>query len=192
MTWIQTFTGKRFDLLNPQPEMVCTEDIAHHLSLLNRFTGATRFPYSVAQHSVLMSHIVPPELAKAALLHDAHEAYVGDVSAPLKGAMAEASYVHHATQSPYGWINSMAYWTVQSAFGCSVSDDERGVVKRADLAMLQAERRALLGEPPEDWGLEVEAAEVEVVDWLCWRQAKRAFLERAEELGVRAMQGGAG
>ena len=62
--WIQTYTGKAFDLLNPTPEMVEVTDIAHHLALINRFTGATAVPYSVAQHSVLVSQVVPPGMSQ--------------------------------------------------------------------------------------------------------------------------------
>ncbi len=84
--YIATYTGKQFYPLDPRPEDVCLEDIAHSLSNLCRFTGHTdtdRF-YSVAQHSVICSTIVAPEAALLALLHDAAEAYLGDISRPLK------------------------------------------------------------------------------------------------------------
>lgn len=61
--WIQTFTGRRFWPLDPRPEDVCIEDIAHALSLKCRFGGhCTRF-YSVAEHSVHVSNYVPAEFA---------------------------------------------------------------------------------------------------------------------------------
>ncbi|AMV24559.1 hypothetical protein VT84_09200 [Gemmata sp. SH-PL17] len=82
--WVQTFTGRKFWPLDPRPEDVDVRDIAHALSLLCRFTGHSRTFYSVAQHSVLASQIVPPESALAALLHDAAEAYMGDIARPWK------------------------------------------------------------------------------------------------------------
>ena len=66
-TWIQTYTGRAFDLLDPRPEQIDPLDIAHALSQICRFTGHVREFYSVAQHSVLVACIVPEPLALAAL-----------------------------------------------------------------------------------------------------------------------------
>lgn len=85
--WIQTYTGKKFFPLNPRPEEVCIEDIAHALSMSCRYTGHTTEFYSVAEHSILASHFVPPALALEGLLHDAAEAYIGDMASPLKSVM---------------------------------------------------------------------------------------------------------
>jgi uncharacterized protein len=83
-----TWSGRTFDPLQPLASSICIEDIAHSLSLQSRF-GHTDTFYSVAQHCVLVSHLVPAPHALAGLLHDAEEAYVGDVITPLKatGAM---------------------------------------------------------------------------------------------------------
>lgn len=87
--WIETFTGKKFCPLNPRPEDVCIEDIAHSLAMQCRFNGHTRVFYSVAEHSVLMAE----ELAVLGydktvqlygLLHDAAEAYLCDLPQPIK------------------------------------------------------------------------------------------------------------
>lgn len=62
-------------------------DLAHHLSLINRFTGGTPWPYSVAQHSVMGAWLIPisqPLLRKAMLLHDGSEAYLNDMASPVK------------------------------------------------------------------------------------------------------------
>ncbi len=81
---ITTYTGKKFSFIDPQPEDICIEDIAHHLSLICRFNGACRVHYSVAQHSVLVAEMVPDKLIAQALLHDAGEAYYGDITSPFK------------------------------------------------------------------------------------------------------------
>jgi hypothetical protein len=81
---ILTYSGNLFSPLDPQPKDVHIEDIAHSLSLLCRFTGHARVFYSVAQHSIQVSLRVPPKYALWGLLHDATEAYLNDISLPLK------------------------------------------------------------------------------------------------------------
>lgn len=82
--WISTFTGKRFWPLNPVADGLDIRDIAHALSNLCRFTGHCRHFYSVAQHCVLASEWCHPAIAKWCLLHDAAEAYINDISRPVK------------------------------------------------------------------------------------------------------------
>lgn len=79
-----SYTGKLIDLINPTADMIDIEDIAHALSQICRFGGHCSMPYNVAQHSVIVAALAPMELRKEALLHDAAEAYVGDVIKPLK------------------------------------------------------------------------------------------------------------
>jgi uncharacterized protein len=91
---ITTYTGRRVDLLNPKTSDFCIEDVAHALSLTNRYVGHTAVPYSVAQHSVLVMKRVARIVAEralelAALLHDGPEAYLGDVSHPLKQCLPD-------------------------------------------------------------------------------------------------------
>lgn len=81
------------DLLDPDPDDIELEDIAHALSNLCRFTGHSRTFYSVAQHSVLVSKLVPEEHALAGLMHDAEEAYFGDMSSPLKRILDSPTFV---------------------------------------------------------------------------------------------------
>lgn len=82
--WMETYTGDKFHFTKPRPEEIHIEDIAHHLSLLCRYTGACKFFYSVAQHSLYVAQLVPEELQLTALLHDAAEAYLNDISRPVK------------------------------------------------------------------------------------------------------------
>lgn len=84
---IGTVSGGLFHLLNPQLDEIKIGDVAHATSNICRFVGHTLYFYSVAQHCVHVSNLVPPEYALAGLLHDAPEAYVGDTSRPLKFLM---------------------------------------------------------------------------------------------------------
>ena len=80
-----TYTGKILDFLNPKPEQICIEDIAHALSNLCRYTGHTKVFYSVAEHCVRMAtneNLLGNSLTK--LLHDSAEAYIGDIVLPLQ------------------------------------------------------------------------------------------------------------
>mgnify|MGYP001558542672 CR=1 FL=1 len=92
---IITFSGVKFDLENPKQEDIRIIDIAHSLSLQCRYIGHGDRFYSVAEHCVCMSKWVTvnlenPELAFACLMHDAAEAYVGDLHAPLKNMLGDA------------------------------------------------------------------------------------------------------
>lgn len=87
--WIQTYTGKRFDPINPissELSPISIFDIAHSLSMQTRFTGHTKEFYSIAQHSVLVSWFCDKNHALAGLLHDATEAYLTDIASPLKNS----------------------------------------------------------------------------------------------------------
>lgn len=87
--WIMTASGRAFDFVEPSAEMVHWPDVAEHLAKTARFAGATAGVfYSVAQHSVHVARLVAPEWAPWALLHDGHEAYLGDDTTPKKAALA--------------------------------------------------------------------------------------------------------
>ena len=87
--WMQTYTGKQFWPFDPRPEEIFIEDIAHHLSMLCRYNGACKFFYSVAEHSFLVSEFVTKSYALWGLMHDAAEAYISDIIAPVKRSMPE-------------------------------------------------------------------------------------------------------
>lgn len=90
--YIYTRSGKKFFPAIPEPADILIEDIAHALSNTCRFTGHVKSFYSVAQHSVYVSMDVPKKYALAGLLHDASEAYLCDVSAPVKKLPSMKSY----------------------------------------------------------------------------------------------------
>ena len=115
---IQTFSGKYINILDPQPQDFAIEDIAHHLSMLCRFNGASKYFYSVAEHSYLVSHHIKDDLKAAALLHDAAEAYVGDLISPLKSLLPEFKAIEDNIQS-----------AIYNKFGIELSEaDEHEIV----------------------------------------------------------------
>lgn len=134
--WIRTASGGRFCLLDPDPADVRIADIAHALSQLCRFTGHTRHFYSVAEHCVHVSEIVEREHGLWGLLHNAPEAYIGDVSRPLK---------HAPGMEGYGEIELEVEAAVCAAFNVDVRAETQQAVKEADLMMLCVEARDLMG-----------------------------------------------
>lgn len=106
--FIVTRSGIRFDMLSPRAEDVRIDDIAHALSNLCRFTGHTYVFYSVAEHSWLVSCHCNPAHALEGLLHDAAEAYINDLSRPLK---------HHPQMSVYRDIEARIQGAIRQRFG---------------------------------------------------------------------------
>src|SRR5690606_16131204 len=86
---IRTYTGKYLNVRDPQPDQIDIIDIAVGLSRMPRFAGHSVHFLPVAQHCILMSNIVSPENKLAALLHDASEAYLGDIAKPIKALMPD-------------------------------------------------------------------------------------------------------
>lgn len=82
--WIQTYSGKQFWPLDPRPDEIEINDIAHALGMMCRFAGHVERFYSVAEHSLLLSLNAPDEFKLWALLHDATEAYLVDIPRPIK------------------------------------------------------------------------------------------------------------
>lgn len=85
--WQLTYTGKRVQPRHPDIEVIDIRDIAHHLALENRYCGAAKWPYSVAQHSVLLSRAAPERYMLEALLHDAGEYIMRDLPKPVKDSI---------------------------------------------------------------------------------------------------------
>jgi hypothetical protein len=98
---IVTHTGCQFPLAEPDPAKVRVADIACALSRLPRFTGHTLIRWTVAQHSLLCHHLAAafePDVPLYALLHDAAEAYIGDLSTPLKALVPEIRAIEDRIQ----------------------------------------------------------------------------------------------
>ena len=177
MTWIQTYTGRKFYPLDPHAEDVCIEDIAHALALKCRYTGHCREFFSIAQHSVMVSRMVPESDAICGLLHDATEAYLPDVARPIKdqiwgltGILSERIEVHEKRLMKVIYV------------GLGIRQRLRDVTS-ADLCCLERERRQLLGPPPWEWSTAKywDGDTTPIVCW-DWREAEKKFLERWEEL----------
>jgi hypothetical protein len=84
LPWIQTYSETVFNIFQPDKNDIHIEDIAHSLAQIPRFTGHMPQPYSVAQHSVLVSQLVNKQYAREGLLHDAAEAYLNDLNKVAK------------------------------------------------------------------------------------------------------------
>lgn len=173
MTWIQTYTGKAFDLIDPQPEQICIEDIAHALAHICRYTGHSAWHYSVAQHCVLMSDTVEPEHALWALLHDAPEAYVNDLARPLK---------HAPGMEGYAIIEDRVAAAVMGALQFKPTAAAVYAVKEADVRMLATEaRRLLTWPPPREWTHDAEPYVFTIHEWDPFF-AESAYLTRFNQL----------
>jgi hypothetical protein len=131
--WIQTFSGIAFWPLDPRPDEIHIEDIAHALAMQCRFTGHVRRFYSVAEHSIHVSLLCDPSDALWGLLHDASEAYLVDVARPLKRLFM---------MDEYRAIERNLQAAIAQRFG--LSPDQPESVGRADRVMASIEGRDLL------------------------------------------------
>lgn len=95
-TTVLTYSGKLVDLYQPEPDTIDFADIAMALGRLNRYNGHTTRPYTVAEHSIRMSYLVPEEDAVWALVHDAAEAFTGDIISPVKRLCPELYVMERA------------------------------------------------------------------------------------------------
>jgi 5'-deoxynucleotidase YfbR-like HD superfamily hydrolase len=179
MQWILTSGAHEVDLHYCRMEQVQLDDIAHSLAQTNRFNGHARRPYSVAEHSLLVLEIVERlfigadvHCRLAAALHDAHEAYIGDISTPVKTTLGhEASVLEHRLER-----------IVRSAFALHTAAHEwREQIKAADLIALATEREQLMPPCRTPWACLTHVQPVRWVDlmsperlamsWCDWRQA---------------------
>ena len=175
--WILTRNGVRFSLTAPRPEMVRLDDIAFVLSHVNRFAGHAG-AYSVAEHSVRAAGFGKTTREKAyLLLHDAHEAYIGDLSSPLKNEIGRD------TVRTIAWCLDSV---IHERFGLPWPRSKRveGLVNRADLVMLATERRDLMPEGPP-WDIELPTPLRRVIEPWHRDYARAMFRTAAGAYGVR-------
>lgn len=169
--WMQTYTGRAFWPLDPEPADIDPVDIAHSLGMICRYGGhASRF-YSVAEHCVLLSRAVAPQYALWALLHDATEAYVGDMIRPLKSQFVNYQEVED------NLMDVIAY-----RFGLEPGIPE--AVHHADTRILLNEREALMSGSPRNWGVVEWYIPLQGIKITGWSPdaAKVLYLNRLAEL----------
>jgi uncharacterized protein len=177
--YLQTVSGRWVNPIDPDPQQFDIEDIARALGNLCRFGGHCRVFYSVAQHSVIVSERVEQrggdaEDVFAALMHDASEAYLGDMPHPLKHRSALGAVFKEAEDHLEAALRE------HFAIKPGVAE-----IKRADRALLAAERRAFSAERwawPELEGVEPLDIELEA---LSPDESERAFMRRFAELDAR-------
>lgn len=185
--WKQTLRGRVFMPLEPRPGDFDIEEIACVLSRLVRFGGHTRrdlSTYSVAEHSVRVSHACDPADALEGLLHDGAEAFVSDVTAPVKEAMrALQGSWHGSRRSPFDVIEDGICRAMAERFGLRFPWPPS--VKRADLVLLATEARDLMAPPPQPWGLPYEPLPGRIEPWAPERAEAEFLLRFAELVGAR-------
>jgi hypothetical protein len=168
-----TFTGRHVNPLELCAEDVHIEDIAHALALCNRFAGHTKNPVSVAQHSVFVARL-SGEDGLQGLLHDASDAYIGDMTRWLK---------HHESMTVFRVVENRIMDTILTKYGCSTCLSKK--VRDADKLMLRfegyhsfADWRSWRESLPDNYG-PLTAEEIDVVGhwwpW-AWQYAETAFL----------------
>lgn len=141
--WIQTFTGQKFYIFDPRPDDIRINDIAHALANTCRFTGHCPEFYSVAQHSVYVSWHCDKADALWGLLHDAAEAYIADVSRPLKQSFRQAGF------TAYDAAEDRVMEAVCHAFGLPL--EQPASVKKADELLLATEGRDFFKASENGW-----------------------------------------
>ena len=164
--WIETYTGKRFYPLDPDPSSVDIEDIAHALSNLCRFTGHCREFYSVATHSILCSAEArayywrdsDARMGLLALLHDAAEAYCSDIAYPIKP---------HLTG--YAEIEGRIMQAIYKGLGITPPDDiEESRIRHIDHRMGATEASQLM----------------HFKDWEQWQDLEPYDIDVSKDLGM--------
>lgn len=167
---ILTKSGNYFNFLEPVKNKYDITDIAHGLSHVCRFGGQCRKFYSVAQHSVYVSYLVPKEFQFDALMHDAAEAFLGDIPKPLKILLPDYQVIEKRVEAD-----------LFSRFG--VSFPLAQCIKDADAIMLATEQRDLMPANDDDW-----AEKAGIKPWsykfrpLSSLHAYNLFMQRYEEL----------
>jgi hypothetical protein len=162
MTWIQTRSGRRFDLFDPQPAQFYLEDVIKSLAWQVRYTGHCSQFYTVLEHSVIVAQLIArlggtriEQLC--GLFHDGTEAYCSDVVTPLKRQLPEYRVVEDKI-----WIAFARKYGLPEVMPA--------VVKQADLIALMSEKMALLGRSPSPWGYPHIEADPDIVRELIQRE----------------------
>lgn len=169
--WLQTYTGKAFVPIAPDPNLVDIRDIAIALSREARYNGHTRTsePYSVAQHCILISRVLPKPLKLLGLMHDAAEAYCKDLTWSVKIMLPE-----------YKAIETPIEAAIAKAFDLPFPYPPE--IKEADNRMMATEKRDLMGLAPKPWRDGIpEPYRMKIIAWP-HREARYQFIETYNRL----------
>lgn len=169
--WVQLY-NLPVDLEQPDLTGATIDMIATALSRICRFSGNCRQFYSVAQHSVAVSHLVPIHQAREALMHDAHEAIIGDITTPV-ARMIEGD------EKKLFWLKARIDNAIR--FRWNLGSFETPEIHRADAIMLATEREWLMMSCIRDWELK-EKPRTQPLKVLTEFEAKAEFLARWQEL----------
>lgn len=172
--WSQVWGGGRVWPLDPRASEVNIGVIAHSLACHNRFGGHTRCgPYSVAQHSVYVARCAIERygitFGLRGLLHDAHEAYIGDIIRPLKRSSVEIARVID---------EASAAWDVAIGTALGVDLSPCPEIKDCDNAVLHAEKRDILDHSKHAWTKDGAPVpwEGKIEGWWEWTRARDEFM----------------
>ena len=181
---IRTFTGHLVVPSQLRVEDVSLLDLAHHLSQLCRFTGATRDFYSVAQHSWLVADRLHEDGASTTrqaigLLHDAAEAYINDLASPVKYDPAFSLDAYRATERT---MQTQIY----TAFQLDPTPFDTDAVKQVDQDLYHAEARDLMAGSDDSHAYIANRKQIRTIRPKTPREAEQWFLRRALELNLRS------
>ena len=139
-SFVETRSGKRVSVVDPQPDQFDIKDIAYALSNTCRFNGHCGGFYSVAEHSVAVALRLPRELRLAGLLHDATEAYLGDIPSPIKQFLPDYRVIEERFEN-----------ALNAAFSIRLDATDVMAIKHADIAALFTEAHFLIPSQGKDW-----------------------------------------
>lgn len=174
--WIQTASGRPWALVAPTPDQVYWPDIAESLAKICRFNGHSTVFYSVAQHCCLVADMLPPHQRLYGLLHDAHEAVIGDITLPVKDALRSLSGNH-----AFDHLATITDRAIFQAAGlpATMPKDIASAIKRADMTILATERRDLMAPSAQPW-LPMPAPLPKLIKPWAWPKAMEEWLARLD------------
>jgi hypothetical protein len=189
--WVQTYTGRRFWPFDPRPDDVDFRDVAHALANVCRFGGMCKTFYSVAQHSVLVASLGPQDRGGLWwLLHDAPEAYMGDITRPIKQHLFVSQTPGYMTPAGRPLPIAAAELRLMTCVAEALElprDPDWAAIKEADDVVLATEARDLMPTPDPEvakWYQRHEAKmlKTKIVPWSP-TVAEQAFVLAYVELG---------
>jgi hypothetical protein len=156
--------GQAIEMVHPFAAEVDFREIADTLAQINRYCGASPKPVSVAQHTLIAFDAAPDEIKPWVLLHDCHEARIGDITTPAQQALGEVAFTHFG-ESGRAIIQQAIFHlkfrhdvAIHASAGLNLPNTAQyNAISQADLIALVTERRDFLSKPRFGWGPHIEA-----------------------------------